>query len=260
MNALEKLAAEIKKVADTANKNLEDLPVAVRGGWQGAITEAKAKLKDLEEQYKVLLLKSGVAIFLKGDPSKAAEFAKLIRDENEGLAVDASALYNRLTDPVVMTLPEGRGVEWGVAQTHRLHLAIQEVMHDLGLSEMPMPARDVPAFIKGRDDVLAHVRRLVRGATSNDLNKLYLEKQLADQARLIRYTGIMVPVAILNAGDDEVYDLGRAFGKGSSTINFTQEDVINREFLNKSFKDINQAIKKPGKKPAMSADKTKEQE
>src|SRR5688572_18009735 len=242
MTALDKLVAEIDKVSKTAKKNLEDLPVAVRGGWSGAITEAKAKLKELEEQYKTLLLKNGVAIFLKGDPSKVAEFVKLFRDEKDGPVVDANALYNRLTDPVVMTLPEGRGVEWGVAQTHRLHLAIQEVMHDLGLSEMPMPARDVPAFIKGRDDVFAHVRRLVRSATNNDLNKLYMEKQLTDQARLIRYTGVMVPVAILNAGDDETFDLGRAFGKGSSTVSLTQEEEINKEFVTKYMKDIAQAM------------------
>jgi hypothetical protein len=54
----------------------------------------------------------------------------------------------------------------------------------------------------------------------------------------------VVPVAILNAEKDEVDGLGKVFAKGSATVIISSDDNIDREFMIKTFKDINKRIRK----------------
>jgi hypothetical protein len=169
------------------------------------------------------------------------------------LVVDAAALYERLGKAVEATLSEreSRGVEWGVTQTHRLHLALREVGLEVGLRELSMPAQDVRPFVKNGAEVLAHVRKILQDADGVTLNKLYIEELTMRAARSIRYNGSTAPVFIINADQSEVYSLGQAFGKGAVTVPVTAEDEINKEFLGKTLKEVSSRnSKKSNKKQA----------
>lgn len=257
MNTLEKLTNNIEEVEKIAHLNLDELPSSVRSGWTSRVTDAQGELKKLLEQYKTTLLQNSVAIFLTGDTAKAAEFSKLIRDENEGLTVDAGALYERLTAAVEETYGdrEREGVEWGIAQMNRLQVALQEVMHEVGLKELPMPATDSLPFLTGHAEILGHVRSLIRNACGDALNGLYLEVQAVNAARSIRYIEGMVPVAISNATEDEVNGLSRSFLKGVSVLPLNSTDEINKEFLIKSYKDINKKIRNKNAKKSDDTNK-----
>ncbi len=247
MNNLEKLTEELEKVSTTANMSLDDVSPAVRGGWSASIATAKEKLPEVRARYQDALLRNAVAIFIGGDKAKSAEFATLIRAENEGLVVNANALYDQLTRNVAMTLPENRGIEWGITQTHRFHLALQEVMHELGLKELPLvSASEHTPFVQTYEDVMINVKSLVRAAVGDSLNKLFVEKDLVKEAMKIRYTSNTVPVIVLNADASETYDLSRIFGKGSTSVDIPDGTEVNKEFLVDTFKEINKKLK--GKK------------
>lgn len=242
MSDLETLGAEIQRVAKTAATNLEDIPWQTRSAWGISIEEAKARLGSLKKAYREAILKNGVAIFLEGNAEKAAEFAKLIRESGEGLVVDASALYERLAKGVNGTMGDTR--QWGVHQSAKLNRDLQEVMHEIGLKDMPAPTRkDMPVLPK-YEDVVAHVRGLIRDTCDDTLNALYIAEQALKGAIEIRYTGSVAPVAILNATDEERYGVAKSFAKGSATVTMKADDEIDKNYLVKTFKDVNKRIRK----------------
>ena len=243
MSNLQKMTEELESVSTTANMNLDDIPSNTRGGWSASIAAAKERLPGVQARYKDSLLQNAVAIFVSGDKAKVAEFTSLIRSENEGLVVDANALYDRLARDVTMTLPDNRGIEWGITQTHKLHLSLQEVMHEVGLRELPMPSNGTAPFVNGYDDVLENVKGLMRAAVGGTLNKLYLEKDLIGEAMKIRYTSSMVPVIVTGADQAEIYDLSRVFGRGSTDVAIPDGTLVDKEFLVKTFKEINKKLK-----------------
>lgn len=239
---LEAVLNKLEETQKLANTNLEDIPPTTRGAWGAAIDEAKKKIGDLRAQLKDAILKNGVAIFLGGDSAKANEFAKLIHDEGEALVVDAKALYHRLASRVEAGIAPSR--QWGVQETYLLHLGLQDVMQEVGLTEMPMPSRTVMPHVPTAEDVVNHIRTIVRNACGDLLNRMYIEEQAANDAIKIRYMNSVVPVAILNAEKDEVDGLGKVFAKGSATVIISSDDNIDREFMIKTFKDINKRIRK----------------
>lgn len=235
MKNLEKLNTELAEVEKTAQINPEELPPQTRGAWTTAIVEAKAKADGLRREYRTMLLRNAVAIFVNGDKAKLVEFAKLA-DEEGAIVVDASALYTRLAKDVEPTVGDQRS--WGIHQTHKLHLALQEVMHELGLTSMPMPSRGEMPLVPTFDDTVAHIRTIVRGATGDDLNNLYIQAVVVRRALAIRYIGVMAPVLIVGALDDEQAALAKSFGKGEMKVVVVATDEINEDYMSKVIKRI----------------------
>lgn len=246
MSTLEELIKKMDSVSKDATRNLEDIHPGVRGGWTARIAEAKEEMKKLRAEYKKALLGNGVAIFLSGDSVKAGEFAKLIHDSGEGLVADAEALYKRLASVVEPTFGETR--QWGVGQTHKLHMALQEVMSEIGLVEIPMPDVTKNPILRTTDEIVAHIRQIVRASCGDAFNSLYMGEQALKDALQIRYMGVLAPVAVLNWKDDEAAGLAMSFAKGSATVNLTEDDTINKEFLTKAFTEVNKKIRKQQKK------------
>jgi hypothetical protein len=235
MKTLEKLSAELDETEKDAAIIVDELPPNVRGGWATKVTEAKEALPRLKAQYRATLLRNAVAIFVNGDKAKVAAFAKLA-DEEGGIVVDASDLYTRLAKEVELTLGDQRS--WGIHQVHKFHLALQEVMHDLGLNQLPMPSRGEMPLVPTFDDTVAHIRHVLRDAVGDELNSLYIEEATAKRARAIRYIGVMAPVLIVGAQPDEQNVLAKSFSKGRAKVVVKAEDEINKEYLTETLKRI----------------------
>jgi hypothetical protein len=248
---VEKLIEDITKTGQIAHTRLEDLNPAVRGGWGMAIVTAKNKLIDLERQYALYVGKNSVAIFLLGDPGKVGELAKLIADEKNGFVVDANALYARIGHQVYVTVPQDRGSLWGSAQTYRMQTTIQEIMHEVGIRELPMPDRTEAPHVKSLADCVAHVRKTIRAACGDSFNKLYIERSLVKQALEIRYTGVMVPVIVTGAEEKEVYDLGRMFGLGASSVTLDVDTEVNEDLMRSTFESATKKLVADRKLPKM---------
>lgn len=239
MSNLKKLDKELDETITLSEKNLGDIPPAFRGGWAASINEAKLKATKLVEEYTTTLMANGVAIFVDGPTVKTTEFEKAVRD-NRGLVVDAQALYDRLTNAVFQTISSSdrsSGVEWGVAQTYRFHQALQEVLHEVRLSEMPMPPRPRETFLKGRQDVLDVVKASLAGSGGALLSRMYLQQELYRAARAIRYSGNVAPVFIVNATEEDAKGIGPLFAKGVSNLTIKETDVIDRSYLGNILKE-----------------------
>lgn len=243
MSTLEKLIEDYESTAKTAAINLDEMPAATRGGWGSRVREAQDHVKEVRTEYKRALLKNGVAIFLEGDAVKIEAAATLAR-ENDGVVIDANALYERLAKPVEATLSEAR--QWGVSATHRLHLGIQEIMFETGLSEVSMPASELP-YVATFQDVVAHVKKLIRNAVGDQFNRCYVEEDLVRQAIKIRYTGVTVPVLIVNAEPNETATIAASFLKGNTSMKIEAADEVDKEFLSKLLREAGKKVRTPKK-------------
>jgi hypothetical protein len=235
MTQLEKLDEKMAQLSTTANMKLEDIPSNVQGAWASAIRSAADELKEVRAKYRSVLLRNAVAILVNGDEAKVGEFVALAKDEG-GIVVDATALYARLAKSIEPSLSEQR--TWGVQQTHMLHKLLQEVMTELNLTELPMPARSLDTVVPTYQDVVNHCRKLIVDGVGNVLNALYLEEEVARRAFEIRYNGVMAPVLLVNAQADEASALAKSFGKGETAVLIANSDEINKDYLAKTLKKI----------------------
>jgi hypothetical protein len=233
--SLEKLDKKMADLKVLANKNLEEIPASVRGAWSTAVRNAKDELKDVQDEYRTLLLRNAVAILVGGDAVKAAELAALAKDEG-GIVVDANALYTRLAQTIEPTLSDQR--MWGVQQSHMLHKGLQEVMTELNLTELTMPARTPDVSVPTFDDVVEHVRVLIVDGIGNTLNALYVQDEAAKRAFEIRYIGTTAPVLVVNAREKEAAAIAKGFGKGDASMTVNSEDEINKDYLTKALKKL----------------------
>ncbi len=235
MTTLEKLDEKMATLSVTANKNLEEIPASVQGSWAYAIRSAKDELKAVRAEYRAVLLRNAVAILVEGDKAKVGEFVALAKAEG-GIVVDASALYERLANGIEPSLSNQR--TWGIQQTHMLHKLLQEVMTELNLTELPMPARSFDAVVPTFQDVVDHCRKLLVDAVGGELNSLYLEEEIARRAFEIRYIGSTAPVLIVNAHKSDIGPLAKSFGKGEASVTVNSDDEIDKDFLAKALKRI----------------------
>lgn len=240
MSTLAALIEDYEKNLANANKDLADIPSEVRPAWGTIIANAKEKVKDLKKLISAKISTDSVAIFAEGPG--AAAFANLVMSEGEGASVDADVLYGYLAREVESTMSPQR--TWGVHQVHKLHLALQEQMHALGLSEIPMPDQKEFPYLPEQEDVHAHVRKVVRGAVGDNMARLHCLAQAAERVVSSGYRGNLVPIVILHARQDEKAGLAVGFARGSATVTVGKDDVVDREFLTKTFKEVNKKIRK----------------
>lgn len=253
---IKQLAEDIEKFSKLANTDLDELSPAVRAGWASTIENSKTKLKELERQYSQQVARNSAAVLLLGPADKAQQLADLIKSKGEGFVVDASALYRRLAQHIMPTMrDDGRSVEWGITQTSRLIGALREIGPELGLTELPMPDRVEQPSVATFDDVLRHVKHVIRSSSGESLNKLYIEKELVKQALAIRYTGAVVQVIVLGASEDEAYDLGRMFGFGCFSEILSDEDEVGEPLMLAVFERATAALSR-GKRAAISGKDT----
>lgn len=249
MNNLKSLEKELDENEKVAAMNIDDIPARTRGGWASRIAEAKEKANKLVDEYQAALAANSVAIFVYGSSAKTSEFEKLVR-ETGGLLVDADALYNRLTNAVWATIPDGvQSTEWGVQQTYRLQMTLQEVMHELKIKELEMPARADSVVLKDKEAALNYIRRVTKdlvvyGAPNVTLNRFYLNQEMYRAARVIRYKGNIAPVFIMNAAQEDAPKLAYGFGKGVSAVTIADGDTIDTEYLKKTIKEITNQLNK----------------
>lgn len=241
MKTLEQLNEEILRVRPIAEQDVNELNPAIRGAWSVKINEAKTELQGLLNQYKQTLLNNGIAIFLKGDAETCWHLAKLAFAAGESLYADAGALYGRLADAVEPTFSEKR--VWSTAQYHRLLWALREEMESIGLPELEPPKQE-EVVVSNRDACVEYVRRIVRAACGDSLNRQLIEKRVLDDALKIRYIGLTNPVMIMNATDEEMTGLGASFAKGRATAEVKSTDEINKDYLTKLFKETAKKIRK----------------
>jgi hypothetical protein len=237
---------EILKRLDSAQKmaNIDpDDPVytKTRAGIEVAVRQAKEDLVRLRRDYERKVLETGVAIFLYGPADKAKVFGQLVSEMGEAVVIDASEIYTNIAKRIEPSLGHGRQLT--AEHISMLHAALMEVAREVGV-HLTRPAKltrmeIIPDF----ESLVAYVRDELRGNFGDEMNAAYLQLALGREGLKIRYMGSTSPVIILNAVPDEAVGLGQAFGKGRANIEIGTDDTIDKEYIVKTFKNVQKQIK-----------------
>lgn len=237
---LEKLVDELILTEEAANINLDyESPKTIQGKAI-AKREAQEKLGSLLAQYEEFLLQGLAAIFTVGDADKQARFAKLASDEGSTITVECDSLYQRLADEVEGSMRTDRLFE--PSQFARLLSAVSTVAKELKIAELPVIKYRDGAMLKTREDLVDHIRYLVRDALGDSLNRIYLSKKIVDAAMKSRYRQSVVPVVVTGATQEETEGLAGFFNKRVVIAN-VQEDVTS-EYVIQTFNDLKKQLKK----------------
>lgn len=232
--SLQSIMNEYTAQSAAAARNPEEYHYASRPGIEMAIRAAKDKVDALEKQYQAELLKNGVAIFLDGPQATALAAHAGV------LAVDAEALYRRVAELVDPTLGSSR--TFTANQASRALTELRNIGVELHIASMKQmdfgPAAEVPTL----SDTLAIIRKGVRNALRDDLNRMYIEAALVRQALSLKFTGNSAPVFILNAIPEEREGLASLFGKGFTTWTVRADVEVNSDYILKLIKEVNRRI------------------
>ena len=189
MNRMQEVLKSIAAAQEIASMNLDEVPYSVKTGWTMRIEAAKGEVALLTQEYRNLL--SEVIprkVFLLGSNEAVKEFSAVMNSLGiDGLFVDASALYRRLTDRAFPTL--GTRGEFAWTQARAINNELYEIEIEMGLDKVEqINLQELPAIYTA-EDLLVHVRRMVRETNKDVLNIKSLESRIVKQAMSLEVTG-----------------------------------------------------------------------
>jgi hypothetical protein len=224
----------VKKIQDTrqvANRDLSEIPEKNRPGLEMAANAAKLELDTLTNQYAQALLASSRAVFVTGDPVRAAAFVALPAKEGESLTLDPSNMYRRIADELEPMI--ANSTHRCLTQQHIVQMVatLREIGLELELTDMPMPKIPEYPILPNYDSVLAFARDTIRNTMGDDLSVLYMTKDLAKQGIKQLYCRPVTNVMVINATPEEEKGLTPIFAQGVTHIEVNKEDVVNDNFV-----------------------------
>lgn len=242
MNTFEKMLVTLEETIKTANLNPEDFNHRTRPGREVAVNQAKEALGPLKAQFTELLKASSLGIFVSGPGT--ANFAEVAGHEADTFTLDAEEVYRNISQTAIAALGHTR--TFGVQQFSLMLQSLKHLATELGMNSIDSPQME-EKFCPTDEDVVEHVRNLVRNSSKDELNSLYLTRALMDKVVAVRYTNNTVPVVVLNAVEGEQEGLASLFGKGTQNVQLTGNNTIDKEYVLRTFQTF-QATRKTKKK------------
>ena len=240
---LENILGDLDATKKMASINPDEPQYArTRAGIQTAVMQAQGKVEALKTEYGATVQKNGVAIFLYGPPDKTQEFAALVSGMGEAVVIDGAELYKRIADRIEPAIGRDRSIN--AEHVAMMHRALGEISKEISVWLSRVVSFSTQNVVKDGAATLEYVRNSIRNELGDELNSTYLKSVLAREALKIRYMGYVAPVIILNVTPEESVGLGLLFGKGRSNVEIAADDVINEDYIKKSFKGVQKNIKK----------------
>lgn len=236
---------EYKEAEEFSKKDLASWPRNTLPGAQMRQRECRDLMAKIEGLYSDVLRAGAFTMFPlveDGKPETLEQFLRAVRETANPLVFSARTLYQKLADDIEPTLGDRR--TFGITQVVRLVTLLTDLGRDLGFRNIPLPQQLDMVHCSTGDDLVAHVRLLVRSMNGDALNRAYIESEIVKRALSIRYTRSIVPVVITDATQSEVDGLGTALFSGSYfPVPLTLEQTDNENVL-KILSDIKKSIKK----------------
>ena len=243
MKRLDELMEQIKATEQTANLDVEGMSWQTRPGLEMAKREAKDKLEVLLKNYNSWIQEATVGIFVLGPG--AEKFAKISSGESEQIiTVQADGLYRKLAEAAEPAL--GKARDWNTNAHAMMLRTIGDIAKDLEVRNFLSPGyRDV-ANLKTTEDVVEHVRNLVRATLGDDLNRISLNKEISKKALASRYTNSVLPVIVIGlSGNEEAVGLESICFRFGTKISVGED--VTREFVLETFGEVKKKIRKQPK-------------
>lgn len=238
--SLREMMDEYASCEEIANRELLGTPTRSLPALQMRQREAQDRMATLTKEYGDALLKQGFAIFTKGDLENQGLFAAVAKNEVEIMAVPADGLYQFIADEVEPGLGGRR--EFGISQLAILVRTLTLITVNHGLDELPTPNIDGLVVCQTREDLVALVRKLIRGSSGDTLNQAWIRREVTKQGLQARYARERVPVILTGAQDDEIEGLKNLFPSGLSFEVEATEENIAPEGVIKVFSEIKKAL------------------
>lgn len=239
---LETIIKDIEENTKMANTNLDAVKYNVRSAHEIGIRQAKDRLVDLRNEYKSKILTNIVGFFLFGDPVKVKKFSDISTADSGTIAVDAHEMYKYLAGEIAPSMGSLR--EFNVDQMSRLLNDIRNLAIDLGVQEQSIPAPVAKGVVtlKTQEELVDHVRTLIRSSIGDWLNNLYISTRLWEKALAAKYTVPVLVCTVANATIDEEQAMSAFNVKHNLTLDDDTE--MDPTFINKMYEKYSKKNKK----------------
>ncbi len=186
-------------------------------------------MDSLRQAYEQEAVLGFAKIFLTGDDNKVAKFAAFARTEG-GLVVDGGALYKMLATPIETTIDPVRRT-FDTSQVVRLYQELAEFAYKFGVKEMPEPKVQANDYNGGAPDfqaVVNIVRASIRRTSDDDLNILFMQRQILDEALKTKVITNTLPVIITGLSESELSNIREKLFPGQPSL-MVSVDAVDEE-------------------------------
>lgn len=206
---IETLLTQVNFFRATANQDLEYSDPRTRPAKEAAKRDAEEVLGGILAEYEHELRKGLAAVFVNGPADAVDEFAAIAAEEGPAAVVDVSAIYVQMATDVEASMRCDRMFE--PSQFSAMLRSMTKITDSLDLRMVPTPNYTGDVMLATFDEVVAHVRKLVRDKMGDSLNELALVRQVTGQALKMNYSRQVLPVVLKNATPEEIRDMNPLF-------------------------------------------------
>ncbi len=241
MNDLTSILEQLRVYRETLERDPDEVPARTRPGFENLRREAKDGIKGLTKEYGDKLYASSICFYPNGPEEKVTEFVAVAQQEAPSMiAVNARDLYTRLANSIWPSM-EYKG-QFTMDCYSSLVRELRYVAMDLDVAEIKPPRYGEPFACSKFSELVEYVTKLVREAMGDDLNKLYLRKQIVDCAIENKLTSAL-PIILIGAAPDEAKALGEEFTI-FAPVPISSTTEITPEFAISTFKRYSKKQKK----------------
>ena len=238
METLKELLEKVVEAEKLASIDLEAWPRKTLASITNTVYEAKQNLATFKKRYfdRISGLTVGIYILGKGDE----EFAKIAEAEGGTLTAHADALYARMADVVMPVIPDNK--TFTITAFSKLVQALTDIGHELEVKSFDM-LKYTQAQVADRSSLIAHIRNTIRTTLGDDLNRLYLAREINTAALKAGFKSSVQPVVIIGLEDaDEIKGLEGAVGRFGAKF-FTDTGSVGKKEVLDVFASVKERLK-----------------
>lgn len=235
---IETLLQQVHFFQQTANQDLTNADFRTRPGREAAKRDAEEALAGVLAEYEHELHRSLAGLFVTGPTEAVNEFSRIAAEEGPAAVVDVSAMYVQIASRVEAVMRGDRIFE--PSQFATMLLAMTEFANSLDLRMVPTPNYSGDVRLATFEDVVAHVRKVIRDKLGDSLNEVSLLRQATEQAISLGFAKDTFPVVLKNATPEEAEGMAGFFG--GKTVNVTVDEAVTTETVFDAFKALKTTI------------------
>ena len=233
---------ELKRLQKIAEVDLENVPLIVRPGMDGAKRQAQEQIEDLQKEYKQTIKNAAIVVILHGDAKKQAAFADLASHLAETVTLDCHALYDNMAKEL-FALADSQGRFPPSLMTDVIS-ALRTQVKGCGIRSIPGFDLGDRTEFKSEQDLSDSLRAVIRASSDDEVNKLVLETRLGEKALQDSYAGAAIGVCLLNASTEETDKLLNTLCAGNNAVvEIPENQTITDEYVINTLKAVHQKIK-----------------